>query len=61
MDSLLTALRSVINEHGGETFPLVKLEAAMRARGKSLTFEEEEFQDLVESKDRTAEPSAARR
>ena len=25
----------------------------MRARGKSLTFEEEEFEDLVESKDRT--------
>ena len=25
----------------------------MRKRGKSLTFEEEEFQDLVESKDRT--------
>ena len=34
-------------------FPSAKLEAAMRARGKSLTFEEEEFQDLVESKDRT--------
>ena len=53
LDSLLTALRSVINEHGGEVFPLAKLEAAMRARGKSLTFEEEELQDLVESKDRT--------
>ena len=25
----------------------------MRARGKSLTFDEEEFEDLVESKDRT--------
>ena len=53
LDSLLTALRSVIKEHGGEVFPSAKLEAAMRARGKSLTFEEEEYQDLVESTDRT--------
>ena len=53
LDSLLTALRSVIDTHGGEAFPLANLEATMRARGKSLTFEEEEFEDLVESKDRT--------
>ena len=53
LDSLLDALRSVINEHGGEEFPSAKLEAEMRPRGKSLKFEEEEFQDLVESKDRT--------
>ena len=53
LDSLLTALRGVIDTHGGESFPSAYLEAAMRARGKSLTFEEEEFEDLVESKDRT--------
>ena len=53
LDSLLTALRSVIDTHGGDAFPAANLEAAMRARGKSLTFEEEEFEDLVESKDRT--------
>ena len=53
LDTLLTALRSVIREHGGAMFPSAQLEAAMRARGKSLTFEEEEFQDLVEAKDRT--------
>ena len=53
LDSLLTALRSVIDIHGDEAFPSAKLEEAMRKRGKSLTFEEEEFQDLVESKDRT--------
>ena len=52
-DSLLTALRSVIDRHGGEAFPSAKLETAMRRRGKSLTFEEEELEDLVESKDRT--------
>ena len=53
LDSLLTALRSVIDTHGGEAFPSARLEAAMRARGKSLTFEEEEIEDLVESKDRS--------
>ncbi|MCY4594799.1 MAG: DUF262 domain-containing protein [Bryobacterales bacterium] len=53
LDSLLTALRSVIDSHGGEGFPSNELEVAMRTRGKSLTFEEEEFEDLVESKDRS--------
>ena len=53
LDSLLTALRSVIDTHGGEAFPSARLETAMRARSKSLAFEEEEIEDLVESKDRT--------
>ena len=53
LDSLLTALRSVIDTHGGDAFPSAALEVALRVRGKSLTFEEEEFEDLVESKDRT--------
>ena len=53
LDSLLTALRSVIDTHGGETFPSAKLETGMRRRGKSLKFEEEELEDLVESTDRT--------
>ena len=53
LDTLLTALRSVIDTHGGEAFPLAQLEEAMRKRGKSLTFEEEELEDLVESKQRT--------
>ncbi len=39
--------------HGSEGFPSVQLEEAMRKRGKSLTFEEEELEDLVESKKRT--------
>ncbi len=50
LDSLLTALRTVINTHGREAFPTERMEEAMRARGKSLTFEEEELEDLVESK-----------
>lgn len=52
-DTLLTALRDVIDAHGGEAFPSAQMEAAMGARGKSLTFGEEEMEDLVESKDRT--------
>ncbi len=53
LDSLLTSLRSVIDSHGAETFPSAKLKTEMRTRGKSLAFEEEEIEDLVESKDRT--------
>ena len=53
LDTLLTRLRSVIDRHGSEAFPVARMEEAMREQGKSLTFEEEELQDLVESKDRT--------
>ena len=53
VDSLLTALRRVIDTDGDDAFPSAALETEMRRRGKSLTFEEEELQDLVESKDRT--------
>ncbi len=53
LDTLLTSLRSLIDTHGAEAFPSAKLEAGMRVRGKSLAFEEEEIEDLVESKDRT--------
>ncbi len=53
LDTLLTALRSAINEHGNGAFPSAQLEEAMRKRGKGLTFEEEELEDLVESKKRT--------
>ena len=52
-DTLLTALRGVIDTHGANQFPAEHLESAMRVRGKSLTFEDEEIDDLVESKDRT--------
>ena len=52
-DMLLTALRGVIDTHGADRFPAEHLEAEMRARGKNLTFEDEELDDLVESKDRT--------
>jgi len=56
LDTLLTALRAVIDEHGAEVFPVERLEEAMRARGKSLSFEREELEDLVESRDRSFAP-----
>ena len=48
LDTLLTAIRSALREHGGERFPAVAIEATMRARGKTLRFEAEELEDLVD-------------
>lgn len=52
LDTLLVRLRAVIDEHGGDGFPVAEIEEEMSRRGKSLTFAPEELQDLVESKDR---------
>lgn len=48
LDTLLTALREVINEHGNEQFPEKQIRSAMSRRGKSLAFEEEEIEELVD-------------
>lgn len=48
LDTLLTTLRSKIKEHGQHGFPLTEINTAMTERGKSLRFEEEELQTLVE-------------
>lgn len=48
LDTLLTTLRSKIKEHGQHGFPLSEINTAMTERGKSLRFEEEELQTLVE-------------
>lgn len=48
LDTLLTSLRSKIKEHGQQEFPLIEMSIAMTERGKSLRFEEEELQSLVE-------------
>lgn len=53
LDSLLTALRGVLDTHGTDQFPVAQLEVAMRTRGKSLTLEDEEIKDLAESNDRS--------
>ncbi|MEY8239747.1 MAG: DUF262 domain-containing protein [Cycloclasticus sp.] len=48
LDTLLTAIRGVIKEHGTNGFPLTQIEAVMATRGKSLVFTEEEMDELTE-------------
>jgi len=48
LDTLLTHLRETIKEHGKKSFPVEELESVMARRGKSLNFEEEELDELVE-------------
>lgn len=50
LDTLLTALRETITTHGQSSFPVKELETVMARRGKSLTFAEEELDELVELK-----------
>lgn len=47
LDTLLSALREVIDKHGAEGFPLNELESRMAARGKGLTFTQEEIEELL--------------
>lgn len=48
LDTLLTAIRGVIKEHGINGFPLPQIEAVMATRGKSLVFTGEEMDELTE-------------
>ena len=48
LDTLLTALREQIRAHAQTDFPLIQLESVMSARGKILTFTDEELDELVE-------------
>ena len=48
LDTLLTALREQIRAHAQTDFPLIQLESVMSARGKTLTFTDEELDELVE-------------
>lgn len=50
LDTLLRELRRVIDDHGGQSFPVAELESAMATLGKSLTFQPEEIDDLLTSK-----------
>jgi hypothetical protein len=47
LDTLLTALREVIQKSGKEAFPDGPLRVAMEARGKSLSFAPAEIDDLL--------------
>ena len=49
IDSLLTALRRVLREHGENSFPASKLYAEMARTGRELVFNEEEIEDLADS------------
>jgi len=48
LDTLLTALRESIAQHGADGFPVGKMQEVMARRGKSLTFGEEEIDELAE-------------
>ena len=48
LDTLLTALRRVIAENDSSIFPSAKIREDMARRGKSLTFENEEIEDLCD-------------
>lgn len=48
LDTLLTLLRDTIKEQVGDGFPVELIESNMAKKGKSLTFEEEELDDLAE-------------
>lgn len=48
LDTLLTALRETIQKSDGTAFPIAQLNYVMSQRGKSLTFEPAEIDDLLE-------------
>jgi hypothetical protein len=50
LDVLLTALREVSRDDATSRFPDEALERAMRVRGKTLTFTDEEIQELADMK-----------
>jgi hypothetical protein len=50
LDVLLTALREVIRDDSSNSFPEEALERAMRVRGKSLSFTDEEIEELADMK-----------
>jgi hypothetical protein len=47
LDTLLTALRTTIQTEGAGTFPVTAIQQVMASKGKSLTFEPEEIEELV--------------
>ena len=48
LDTLLTALRRVIRDAGNDVFPVAAIYAAMAGRGRELSFNEGEIEDLVD-------------
>lgn len=50
LDTLLTYLRDTIRSHGTGGFPTAEIELQMAKRGKSLAFEDEEIDELLDLK-----------
>lgn len=48
LDTLLTDLRRAVNEGGFDEFPATHVREAMARRGRQLTFEDEEIEDLAD-------------
>ena len=48
LDTLLTALREIIRNEGSEQFPVASIENVMARRGKSLRFDSEEIDEIVD-------------
>lgn len=48
LDTLLTGLREAIRDHGAHRFPVAELQEDLVRRGKSLTFEPEEIEELLD-------------
>jgi hypothetical protein len=47
LDTLLAALRDAIQANGSDRFPAIELRQVMTQRGKSLTFEPPEIEDML--------------
>ena len=50
LDSLLIAIRSAIRDSKSGGFPSAHIETTMRRRGKGLTFDSEELEDLIDTR-----------
>ena len=48
LDTLLTALRAEIRDHGSNHFPYDEIREVMTRRGKSISFESEEIEELAD-------------
>lgn len=49
LDTLLASLRAAIRSNGNDGFPIAAIDTAMIRLGKSLKFEQDEIEDLVET------------
>lgn len=49
LDTLLLAIRSAIRNSSSNGFPSDEIEVTMRRRGKSLAFDDEELEDLIDA------------